>query len=148
MEPPPERIVHADLRGLAGQHEEHRLERIRRGVVVAQHPAADAQDHRAVPLHQRRERRLGRGDILPAEEPRQQLGIRQPADGADVEQRLQVVGGSSPLPLSYLARPSRGQPFYPFYASKEPRALQISRKWLYHSNFRGISWDRARPVIL
>ena len=102
VEPSPERIVHADQRGLAGEDEEHRLERIGRGVVVAQHPAADAQDHRAVPLHQGRKRRLGRGDILPAEEPRQQLGIRQPADDADAEQRLQVIADRSRDPHPHL----------------------------------------------
>ena len=58
VEPVGQEIAAIDGVGLANEHEERRLERILRGVYVGQHPAADAQYHRPMPLQQQGERRF------------------------------------------------------------------------------------------
>ena len=61
--------------GLAGEDEKDRLEGVVSRVPVARHPAADAQHHRPVAIHQGGERRLRRGVAPAPREPGQQLGV-------------------------------------------------------------------------
>ena len=61
--------------GLPGQHEEGRLKGILGVLGVAQHTAADGQDHRPVPPH-----KGGEGAVVAAgDEPSEQLPVRQAA---------------------------------------------------------------------
>ena len=77
MEPSAERVVGSQPHclGLSGEDEEDGLEGVVGRVPVARHPAADAQHHRPVAIHQGGERRLGRGDAPAPREPCQQLGV-------------------------------------------------------------------------
>ena len=54
----PATVPGPDRAGLADEDEERRLEGILGVVMIGQQAAADAQDHRAMPRHQRRESRL------------------------------------------------------------------------------------------
>ena len=57
---------------------------------VAEELTADAQDHRTVPTHQRRERSLA-GRVAPAGHiPLQELSVGQPGDRAPLEERLKL----------------------------------------------------------
>ena len=58
---------------LVGQDEESRLEGILGVVAMTQHAVADAQNHRTMPAHQRRERRL----FASTNKPLQQFSIGQ-----------------------------------------------------------------------
>src|SRR5258707_965871 len=58
MQPTPQCVSLANRAGFACQNKESGLKRIFSVVDVVQHPAADAEDHRAMPLHQLRESRL------------------------------------------------------------------------------------------
>ena len=59
VQPGPQQVGPADRAGPPRQHQEHGLERVVRGVLVAEQMAADAQHHRPMPRHQGRECRLG-----------------------------------------------------------------------------------------
>src|SRR5262249_57789946 len=84
----------------AEEDEEGGLKSVLGGVGVAQQPATDAQHHRAVPAHQRRERRL----VALAGEAAQQLAVagavRRPDEPPDVPQhRVEwLVVHERPLP--------------------------------------------------
>ena len=58
VQPVPQRLAAVKRRGLAHQDEECGLEGILGGLIVVQHAAADAEDHRSVPSHQRLEGQL------------------------------------------------------------------------------------------
>src|SRR5439155_16911784 len=101
-----------ERRGLAGQHQERRLERVVGVGFVAEPAAADAQHHRPVPADDGRERLL----VAVAHEEVEELtvgavGPRQFGDG-DVIQNLndrvgqRALGVSSALPYQLL--PARG----------------------------------------
>ena len=90
VQPARERILHPERSRLFGQHEEGGLEGILGGVLVAEHAPADAEDHRPVPLHQGLEGELG-AVLGPVGEPRQELGIRQPGEGAQVPQPMNLT---------------------------------------------------------
>ena len=64
-------------------------------MLVAEHAPADAEDHRPVPLHQGLEGQLG-AVLVPGGEPRQELGIRQPGECAQVPQPMNVPEQSGP----------------------------------------------------
>ena len=68
VEPRAERVALADRPGLADQDEERRLEGVLRVVRVAQHAAADPQDHRPVPAQDSLEGRLVPAAGEPVEE--------------------------------------------------------------------------------
>src|SRR5262249_25548634 len=56
VEPIADQVALAEARGLAGQHQERRLERVFGVVVVAKDAAAHSQNHRPVPPHDCRKR--------------------------------------------------------------------------------------------
>ena len=89
VEPTGHRLTLSDRYGPPRQDQERGLERILGVVRVAQDLAADAQDHRPVPLDQRREPGLGRL-ITTAHEPLQELTIRQVPDHPDAIEGVQV----------------------------------------------------------
>ena len=91
VEPAAQRVVDADRRGLADEDEEGGLEGVGGGVGVVEGAAADAPDHRAVPLNQGGERRLGRA-IAAGREPLQQLAVGETAGRPEAEERLDVAG--------------------------------------------------------
>ena len=68
-----------------GQHQERRLERILRVLRIAEHPAADAQDHRPVPVHQLFEGGLGTVATTPRDECVEELTVRPSADRPEAE---------------------------------------------------------------
>jgi hypothetical protein len=76
VQPVAQQVGVADRTGLAGQDEEDGLEGVLGMLRVAQDLAADAQHHRTVPAHQRRERGLA-GRVAPAGGvPLQELAVR------------------------------------------------------------------------
>jgi hypothetical protein len=79
--------------GFAGEDEKHSLKGVVGCVRVTCHPAADAQHHPAMAIHQGGERRFGRGVAPGAGERGQQLGVGQGADCAGREQDGQVIAG-------------------------------------------------------
>ncbi len=89
LEPTAERVLHPDGPGLASEHEESRLESILGGMLIAEHAAADAKDHRPMALYQHLECDLSTS-ILPVEKLRQQLGIRRPADRPQAKQLVEL----------------------------------------------------------
>ena len=91
-QPVADRIAAADGRGLADQQEERRLEGVGRIVRIAQDPPADAQDHRPVPLQQRREGRLGFRRVVPAEEPRQERTVAEVTDRTHAVEHPELTG--------------------------------------------------------
>ena len=97
VEPGAEGVPDPEAGGLLDQDQEGRLERVERVVGVGQPGATDAQDHRPVAVHQRRERQFRR--LAPVvREPLQQLAVGQVADHADVEQRADLPQ-DGPIPL-------------------------------------------------
>ena len=93
-----------DRPGPARQDEENRLERVIRGMFVAQPVPADAQHHRPMPRHQGREGRLGPA-VPMRREPLEQLTVRQPGRRTRLEQHPQRSHdglGSSPRDASPL----------------------------------------------
>ena len=93
VEPAAERIVGPQPHrvGLAGEDEKYCLEGVVGRVPVARHPAADAQYHRPMAVHQSGECRLGRGIAPAPTESGQQLGIGQGPDRPGREQDCQVI---------------------------------------------------------
>ena len=73
----------------AGQHEEDSLERILGMLVVTQKLAADVQDHRSVPGHQRSECGFA-GGIAVRDEPIEKLAVGEPRHRAAVEERANL----------------------------------------------------------
>ena len=67
-----------------------------RVVRVGQHATADAQDHRAMPLHQDREGQLG-GLAPVGREPLQELSVRQLPDRPEIEERAKLPEDSPVL---------------------------------------------------
>ena len=65
--------------------------------------AADAEDHRPVPLQQGRERQL-RGVIAPGREPLEELRVGQPADGTRDQERADRPDHQALFPSGH-ARP-------------------------------------------
>ncbi len=59
IEPARDRVRPPDRTRLPGQHQEDRLRRVLGVVTIPEDPPADVEHHRAVPLHQHGERRLG-----------------------------------------------------------------------------------------
>ena len=90
MEPARHGVGPSDRRSLACEDQERGLEGIFGILRVAQELAADAQDHRPVPLHQCRECGLGRR-IARGEEPLEQLPVRQGPDDPDLGQDPQLA---------------------------------------------------------
>ena len=96
MKPGAERVANPELTRLAEEHQERRLERVLGVVGITQQHGADAEDHRPMPLNQRRKCQLGLigfggGESL------EQLPVREVAD------RAQVIEGAKlsdrePLP--------------------------------------------------
>jgi hypothetical protein len=72
VEPAAQGLPLADGSGPAGQQQERGLEAVLGVFHPAEHPPADAEDHRPVPLEERCERRL----VSPAEVGREQLAVR------------------------------------------------------------------------
>ena len=102
VQPARDRIVFPDRAGLPRQSQEGHLEGVLGLVRIVQDAPADAQHHRPVPLHQRAEGRLA-GLITARHEPFQQLGIGQPADRPDPEQRLEMPEQLARSPASHAA---------------------------------------------
>src|SRR5262249_25568077 len=73
VQPAADLLPRRDRGGLADEDEERGLEGVLRVVDVADDAPADVEHHRAVAAHQGREGRL----IAPADEPAQQLPVRQ-----------------------------------------------------------------------
>lgn len=71
----------------AGEDEERHLECILGVMVIPQDPATDAPDERAIAANVF----LERGIFTTGDEPVEQLGVRQAAEGPDVEECLQVT---------------------------------------------------------
>ena len=109
MEPRPDRIPAVQAPGPTGEHQEGRLESVLRRVPVAQHRAARPQDHRAVPIHQRPERRFRRPP-LPTEEPPQQLPVREPPRPSPPSKRSRTCRKTAPSPLIAIAPPFDAPP--------------------------------------
>ena len=119
-EPAPDRAPIPDRCGPAGEDQERRLERIFGVVRVAEDRAADAQDHRAVPVHQDGERGL----VPPGQEAIQQLPVGQPRarprdeEGLDLSQDgpTSLTRHGSPLRQVPMLSPvvSRGGSAVPF----------------------------------
>jgi len=84
MEPRAEGIAHPEAASLLDEHEERGLERILAVVWIVQHAAADAQDHRTVPLDQGRECQFGGLAPLRRKE-FEELTIGQISNGAQLE---------------------------------------------------------------
>ncbi len=84
MQPGAQQVRIADRAGLAGQHEEHRLEGILGMMQVAQELPANIQDHRPVPLHERRECGFS-GRIGSGVEALDELPVGESGDGAAIE---------------------------------------------------------------
>ena len=102
VQPARERAVFPDRAGLPRQDQEGHLEGVLGVVRVVQDAPADAQHHRPVPLHQRAEGRLA-GLVAARHEPFQQLGVGQPADRPDPEQRLEMPEQLARSPASHAA---------------------------------------------
>jgi hypothetical protein len=96
VQPGSDRIAHPERPGFADQDKKRHLERVVGIVSVAREGAADPQHHRAVPLDERRERKLRRltrsGDRL-----LQKLPIGQPGEASDIEQRRQMPSRGATL---------------------------------------------------
>ncbi len=91
MQPAAQRVAGADRARLARQHQEGGLERVLDVGLVLQDRTASGQDHRAVPRHQRLERRL----LAIGRESSQELAVAQ-ADGRAVAvQVAEVPQGAS-----------------------------------------------------
>ena len=70
VQPSADEVAVADRAGSADQDEERGLERVLDIALVAEHAAADAENHRTVPRDQRGERRLvAVGDVAIQERP-------------------------------------------------------------------------------
>jgi hypothetical protein len=85
VQPPCDRSIRADRARPASKHEERRLKGVLGVVLVSNDPAADAQHHWTMELHQFRKRRL----IIPLDELSQQLSIVW--NGIDLAPRSQRV---------------------------------------------------------
>ncbi len=88
MKPRAQEIRTAKPVCLAGQDQEGGLEGILGGVRLVQHAPADAEDHRAMPAHQGRERRLAFGRIT-SQESIQQLPVAQAGERPHVPEDLE-----------------------------------------------------------
>lgn len=87
VEPVAELLAWRDRRRLASQNEERRLQRILGVVVIPQHAATDAPDHRTVAVDRHR-----KDGVLPAsQETLQELPVRQPTKRAHLEEGLKTT---------------------------------------------------------
>jgi hypothetical protein len=86
MQPRAQRAADVQPACLASQHEKCCLERVLGVVLVPENHTAGTPDHPPVPLHQHLKRRL----VAIESEPREQLLVRQPGDGAVSEQSLDL----------------------------------------------------------
>jgi hypothetical protein len=80
-----------DRAGLQREDQERRLERVFRGLLIAYGTAANAQDHRPVPVHDRLEGPRRGVARLRGEAP-DQFAIAQAADGPYVVQGVEIAG--------------------------------------------------------
>ena len=90
VEPGPDAVAVADDRSAADQDEEGGLEGILDVVLVAEEPAADAQDHRSVPGHERSQGRL----VAAGDEPLEERGLAQAGNGPAAEDPVQLAQDS------------------------------------------------------
>ncbi len=90
IQPGGEPVGVAEGVGLAGQDEEGGLEGVLGEVAVGEELPAEAQDHRAVPGHQRGEGGLGVGLVAAVAEAFDELAIGERGGGAAVEQRAEL----------------------------------------------------------
>ncbi len=88
-QPTGQRVAPADRTGPPGEHQERHLGGVLSIVRVVEHIVADAEDHRAVPFDQGRERDLG-DPAAPGDVPLQQLGVGHPDERADLEKRPEI----------------------------------------------------------
>ena len=87
VQPSADEVAVADRAGPADQDEERGLEGVLDVPLVAEHAAADAQDHRTVPRDQGGERRLvAVGDVAI-----QERALAQARDRTPIEQPVQLV---------------------------------------------------------
>ena len=110
VEPAPDRFLPPHGAGPADEDQEGGLEGVLGVVLVAQDRAADAEDHRPVPLHQGGERRSGRIVIVPrgrsANRPSSSPSVSPPVV-PDVEERPDVLEqSSSPIPRCHADPPT------------------------------------------
>jgi hypothetical protein len=89
VEPAPDRVPLAHGAGATDEDEESSLEGVLCGVLITQDRPADAKYHRAMSLHQGRERQLG-GLIAAGRESAQQLVVGQPTDRTEIEEGTKV----------------------------------------------------------
>ena len=90
MKPARDGIGLADRRGPAGEDEERGLKGVLGVVRIAKDLLADAQHHRCVPFHQRREGRLI-GPVLAVNEPLDELGVGQVAHDPELEDGVESM---------------------------------------------------------
>ena len=119
------------------QHQERRLEGVRRLVLVAQH-AASAPDQSRMPFDQRGERRLGSLAVAQGK-PLEQLPIGDPDERAGVEERLQAArgrpgfGSLAQWKILVIGAPSDNKgakgPRVPFFRGKERERSGRHRGW-------------------
>ena len=76
--------------GFTGQHQERGLEGVVGVLRVAEDLPADAEDHRPVALHQRREGRLV-GSVPQRQEPLNELPVREVADHTEPQEGGELV---------------------------------------------------------
>ena len=92
MQPAPDGLLPAHGNGSSDEDQKGCLERVFGVVLVAQNRAADAEDHRPVPIDQGGERRSSRlVPPLTARQAAEQVSIGQSADRARVEKRPDVI---------------------------------------------------------
>ena len=89
VQPATERVLHTKGPHFASQHEKRGLERVLGGMLVLEDTPANAEDHGSVPLNQCLEGHLSK-PLRPGGELRQQLGIRHPAERAEVPQSIDL----------------------------------------------------------
>ena len=141
VQPARERVLHPERPRLAGQHEERGLEGVLGGVLVAEHAPADAEDHRPVPLHQGLEGQLG-AVLVPGGEPRQQLGIRQPGECAQVPQPMNLP--EQPARRPAMSDPSRDSSCLPIMPGNESCLTVFPDGCAYSLNYA----KRADRVVI
>ena len=110
MQPVAEDGPRSERGGLADQDEERGLEGVLGVGVVAQDAAADAQDHRAVPAHQRGEGRL----VAPAEELLQELAVRLTHRSVGANPSCLCAPATATVWLLAIAPPECGLQFRPY----------------------------------
>jgi hypothetical protein len=109
VEPTRGRLSLADRAGTEHEDQESCLDGILRLVLVAEDRAANAQDHRAMPFNQGREREFGRIAVAMKETP-EKLAIGQPSGRSNLEQRTDVPSNGRGLMLRHWFSPREPPP--------------------------------------